>query len=206
MDDVWIPAERVRLLGTTQKENTTMRSILSGPGRLISALLFAALATFGLAACGDDSGKGMNDLGLQDTQGPNDTVQTPTQEPTEKTDSAPDYEGPYDAKFRAWVNDNDDSTVAVTGNVEQVISENAFTLAGEGDSEDLLVVGADKVSGLQAGSAVTVTGTVHKAFNLPGVEDDIHVDFEDDNVLQGFDRDPYVEATQVDTSAPAATP
>jgi len=184
-----------------------MRYILSGTGRLISAILLAALATFGLAACGNDSGDGMNDLGLKDnSQRPTDAMQTPTQEPTKRSDSAPDYEGPYDAKFRAWVNDNDDSTVAVTGNVEKVISENAFTLAGEGDSEDLLVVGADKVSGLQAGSAVTVTGTVHKAFNLPGVEDDIHVDFEDDNVLQGFDRDPYVEAAQVDTTAPATTP
>jgi len=174
--------------------------------RLIPTLLLAALATFGLTACGDDSGDGMNGLGPQDTQGPNDTLQTPTQAPTDKTEGVPDYEGPYDAKFRSWVKDNDDATVAVSGNVEQVISDNAFTLAGEGDSEDLLVVGADKVADLQTGSAVTVTGTVHKAFHLPGVEDDIHVDFEDDNVLQGFDRDPYVEAAQVDTAAPAATP
>ncbi len=178
----------------------------SGPGRFVPALLLALVATFGLSACGDDSRDGMNDLGLQDTQGPNDTIQTPTQEPTDRTETAPDYEGPYDAKFRAWVDDNDESTVEVSGNVEQVISDNAFTLAGEGDTEDLLIVGADKVTGLQAGSAVTVTGTVHKAFNLPGVEDDIHVDFEDDSILQAFDRDPYVEAAQVDTTAPAATP
>lgn len=175
--------------------------------RLIPTLLLALVATLGLAACGDDGDNdGLNDLGVQDTNGPNDTLQTPTQEPTEQNEGAPDYEGPYDAKFRSWVNDNDEGTVAVSGNVEQVISDNAFTLAGEGDNEDLLVVGADKVAGLQTGSAVTVTGTVHKAFNLPGVEDDIHVDFEDDNVLQGFDRDPYVEAAQVDTAAPAATP
>lgn len=178
----------------------------SGPSGFISALLLALVTMFGLAACGDDSRAGMNDLGLQDTQGPNDTLQTPTQVPTDRTAGAPDYEGPYDARFRAWVNKNDDSTVAVSGTVEQVISDNAFTLAGEGDNEDLLVVGAAKVTGLQAGSAVAVTGTVHRAFNLPGVEDDIHVDFEDASILQAFDRDPYVEATQVDTSAPAATP
>jgi len=172
-----------------------MRNITkSGHARSFPALLLALVATFGLAACGPH------------TQGPNDTIQTPTREPTESTGTTPDYEGPYDAKFRAWVDNNDDSTVVVSGNVDQVISDNAFTLAGEGDREDLLVVGADRVTGLQAGSDVSVTGTVHKAFNLPGVEDDIHVDFEDDSILQAFDRDPYVEAAQVDTAAPAATP
>ena len=172
-----------------------MRNITtSGQRRSFPALLLALFATFGLAACADH------------TQGPNDTLQTPTQVPTDRTPSAPDYEGPYDARFRAWVDNNDDSTVVVSGNVDQVISDNAFTLAGEGDKEDLLVVGADKVTGLQAGGAVIVTGTVHKAFNLPGVQDDIHVDFEDDSILQAFDRDPYVEAAKVDTSAPAATP
>jgi hypothetical protein len=173
--------------------------------RGIAAVLFAALASFGLAACGDDSDGGLNDLGVQDTNGPNDTLQTPTQTPSDKM-SKPDYTGPYNAKFRDWVNDNDDSTVTVTGNVEKVINDNAFTLAGEGNTEDLLVVGADTVSGLKSGSSVTVTGNVHKAFNLPVVEDDIKVNFEDDAVFQGFDRDPYVEATAVDTAAPAATP
>jgi hypothetical protein len=172
-----------------------MRNITtSGHGRSFPAMLLALVATFGLAACGSH------------TQGPNDTIQTPNREPTDTTGTTPDYEGPYDAKFRAWVDNNDDSMVVVSGNVEQVISDNAFTLAGEGDKEDLLVVGADKVTGLQAGGAVSVTGTVHKAFNLPGVEDAIHLDFEDNSILQAFDRDPYVEAAQVDTAAPAATP
>jgi hypothetical protein len=178
---------------------------VGGIGRLVATLLIAVLAGFGLSACGDDSDNGIGDLGVQDTDGPNDTLQTPSERPSQKASDKPDYVGSYDTKFRAWVDQNDDATVAVTGKVEKVISDNAFTLAGQGNDEDLLVVGADKVSGLQAGRTVTVTGDVHKAFNLPEVEDDIKVDFEDDNVFQGFDRDPYVEATMVDTST-TATP
>jgi hypothetical protein len=174
---------------------------IGGMGRLVTTLLLALVAAFGMAACGDKSiDGGMSDLGVQDTQGPNDTIQTPT-EPPQKRDEKPGYVGLYDTQFRRWVNDNEDSTVVVTAKVEKVISDNAFTLAGAGDTEDLLVLGADKFTGLRSGTPVVVTGKVHKAFNLPMVEDDIHVNFENDSVLQAFDRDPYVEATRVDTSA-----
>lgn len=169
--------------------------------RLVGALLLALVATFGLSACGDDAVDG-------EVPGVEDVLPTdePAEEPTEDAPEEPAYDGAYDNTFRQGIDDHVDKTVALTGEVEKVISDNAFTLAGNGGTEALLVVGADPTTGLEPGAEVTVTGVVHKAFDLPAVEDEIDVDFDDDTVFQGFDRDPYIQATTVETSTGGATP
>lgn len=159
----------------------------------VAALVLALFASLGLAACGNDDSGDKNDITLPNTI-PGNTKDTATHE---MSDDAT-YEGPYDAKFRDWVNDNDEAKATVTAHVKEVIGDNAFTLAGtEDDGEDLLVVDPKGTTGLQPGVEVTVTGTVHKAFDLPFVEDEVKVDFENDADFKGFDRDPYLQAKTV---------
>lgn len=160
----------------------------------VAGAVLALTAGLGLASCGNDDAGDKDDISMPNTvPGMDDSDQKAS---NDASDDA--YEGPYNAKFREWANDHDEATASVTANVKKVIGGNAFTLAStEDDSEDLLVVDTKGTTGLQAGVEVTVTGTVHKAFDLPFVEDEIDVDFENDVDFKGFDRDPYIQAKTV---------
>lgn len=165
-----------------------------GLGRVLAGMLIATAVAFGLAACGSNGGNSDDAAPPAGSPAPPAATQNM---PKDDSDSKPAYDGAYDAKFREWAGDHEGDVVTITGHVKTVLNENALTIMGTNGTEDFLVVGKGKAAGIKAGDNVSVTGKVHKAFDLPGVEDEIDVDFNDDNVLQGFDRDPYVVATDV---------
>ena len=160
-----------------------------------TGVAIALIATLGLAGCGGD-GDGDGDGAAPPVENP---VPTQTTAPSDDADANGTYEGAYDAKFREWAGNHEGATVTLTGTVKNVVNDNAFTLAGENGADDFLVVSKDATSALAAGGKVSVTGVVHKAFDLPGVEDEINIDFSDDDMFEGFDRDPYVVASNITT-------
>ena len=169
-----------------------MATNTEGLGRVLAGMLIATSAACGLAACaGDDDGT------APPAEHSAPPAATHSATPSDGASSQPAYKGAYDAKFREWAGEHEDSVVALTGTVKNVVNDNAFTLAGENDAEDFLVVSKDNTQGLTAGGKVSVRGVVHKAFDLPGVEDNIDVDFDDDDVFEGFDRDPYIVASNI---------
>lgn len=149
-----------------------------------SALVAGALA---LSACGGDTsgsevGADVGDIVAED--GPPEA-----------------YDGPYDAGFSEAARSYDGQEVTVSANVNEVVSPTSFTIAGTEatDVDPLLIVSPTKVDGLQEGTAVQVTGTVHQAFDLPTVEEGVRVDL-DDSLYGSYDQLPYIEATSIDTS------
>lgn len=163
--------------------------------RCAFVLTLGVIVGFGLTACGWSDHGGNSGIETQETAPAPASV--PETQPA--ASATPAYDGPYNATFRSWVNTHAESNVAISGKVGAVISDNAFTLAGKGDDEDLLIV-TPRVTSLPTGVRVKVTGMVRKAFDLPLVEDDIEVKFEDGAAFRSFDRDPYVRATQVEPS------
>lgn len=116
--------------------------------------------------------------------------------------------GPYDGLYDTTFYDNIDSyvgeEVTVSADVNEIVSPTSLTIAGTEDTdvEPMLVVSADEVSGLEPDLTVRVTGTVHEAFDLPTVEDEMGLDL-DDELYDEFDGEPYIEATSIDTSVPS---
>jgi hypothetical protein len=163
-------------------------------GRLVAGVLAATVATFGLAACGDNADRA--EPPANNSTSPSAAAQNPH---ANETDEHPTYNGPYDAKFRDWADDHEDAIVTLTGSVKTVVNDNAFTLAGKNGADDFLVVSEDVSKGLAAGSDISITGVVHKAFDLPEVEDEIKVNFNNPTPFKGFDRDPYVVASNIST-------
>lgn len=109
------------------------------------------------------------------------------------------YDGLYGEEFTVNIKDFDEQRVRVTGAVEEVVAPNAFTLGGDGVA-DLLIVSVEDTQEIREGSIVAVTGTAHIAFDIPGVEDDIGRDL-DDETFEEWNQGPYVAADQVETTA-----
>jgi len=80
----------------------------------------------------------------------------------------------------------------------------AFTIAGIEDTgvEDLLVISAGSMNGVEPNGTVQVTGTVHQSFELATVEEELNIDL-DDSLYEQWDAKPYIEASSVDTSVNA---
>lgn len=109
------------------------------------------------------------------------------------------YAGAYDAAFAERVVDYAEQEVTLTGEVDVVVSPVAFTItaAGGDPAASLLVVHDPVGDGLTPGAAVTVTGTVHEAYNVPSVEENLGEPPGED-VLAHYDGEPFVDATVVD--------
>lgn len=90
-------------------------------------------------------------------------------------------------------------TVTVSADVSEIVSERAFTIAGTENTgtQPLLVVSSTGAPQVNEDSAVAVTGTVRKAFDLPAVESELGIDL-DDGLYDAYDRQPYIVATQID--------
>lgn len=95
-------------------------------------------------------------------------------------------------------------TVTVSANVNEIITPEAFTIAGTEDTtvDPLLVLHKDAEPELKPELTVKVTGTVHVAFDLPAVEKDLDVDL-DDALFEDWDGKPYLQASMIDTSVAA---
>ena len=161
--------------------------------RRAAAAVALSVTALGVAACGtsaDDSGDDVGEAQEQLTGG-----------------DAGTYTGPYD---RAFIDDAAtlvDAEVTLTAQVAEVVSPVAFTITGaeETVTEPLLVVNFDEdTSGLGTGDLVEVTGTYREAYNVPSAEEDLR---ETPGVeqLAHYDGEPYLEATDVESTRRAST-
>ncbi|WP_337061066.1 hypothetical protein [Kineococcus sp. G2] len=161
------------------------------PTARTAAAGIVAFAAFGVAGCSETAGE-EEGTSVED-------VQEADEEALEGEAAVTPYEGAYDGTFYDDVNTYVGQEVTVSAEVDSVVSPNAFVIAGTEDTtvDPMLVVGATEVSGLSEGTLVEVTGTVHEAFDLPQVEEDTGVDFEDD-LFNDYDAEPYIVATTVE--------
>lgn len=96
-------------------------------------------------------------------------------------------------------------TVTVSADVNEIITPTAFTLGDDLFGEPLLVVSGEPAPQLNPDSPVQVTGTVMQAFDLVAVESELGVDF-DDALFTDFDGEPYIVASNIDTTVDFTTP
>lgn len=127
--------------------------------------------------------------------------------------AAEPYTGPYDADFAAQIgaypgtgeiSDYEGVEVTLTGEVHEVIKPVAVAITDPQDPAvpPLLVELEDTDETLAEGDSVEVTGTVHAAYNVPAVEENLG-EAPDGDVLAHYDGKPYVRATAVNSSAPS---
>ncbi|WP_426119512.1 hypothetical protein [Kocuria sp. LHG3120] len=125
------------------------------------------------------------------------------------------YTGPYDADFAAQIgtypdtgqiSDYEGVEVTLTGVVHEVINPVSVAISDPQDPSvpPLLVVREDPNQPLTEGDPVEVTGTVHAAYNVPAVEENLREPPKDD-VLAHYHGQPYVWATAVNSPAPSAS-
>lgn len=92
--------------------------------------------------------------------------------------------------------------VTVSAEVNEILTERAFTIAGESIGLDpLLVIAAQSGVTVTEDSAVAVTGTVQQAFDLAAVEAEYGFDY-DDALFAEYDGEPYIVAETVDPTIP----
>lgn len=150
-----------------------------------------AMSALGLTACNDDTAGPETGTDVEDIQEEDEAALDP-------------YDGPYDTTFYDDIDSYVGEEVTVSADINEVITPSSFVIAGTEDTdvEPLLVVSADEVSGLEKDLTVAVTGTVHEAFDLTTVEEDLETDLDDD-LYDAWDTEPYIEATSIDTSVAA---
>ena len=126
--------------------------------------------------------------------------------------TAEPYTGPYDADFAAQIgtypqtgqiSDYEGVEVTLTGVVHEVINPVAVAITDPQDPSlpPLLVVLDDAEETLVVGDPVAVSGTVHAAYNVPTVEENLG-EAPDEDVLAHYDGEPFVLATAVNSPAP----
>ena len=148
-----------------------------------------AMSTFGLVACSEDTAGSEEGVSVEDVQEGGEDG------------GASAYDGAYDSDFETDVTSYEGETVTVSAEIDEILGDQAFTIAGTEDTdvEPLVVIHKDAMENLEAGTVVEVTGVVHKARDVPKVEDAIETDM-DDVVLEDFEAEPYIEATNIDSS------
>lgn len=163
------------------------------------------MSAFGLTACGDTAGD-EEGVSVEDVQEEDQEVD-PSVDADSDVDTEPEgdadwaYEGNFDAEFFDTANDYAGQEVNVSADVNEVLSDDAFTIAGTDDTsvDEMLVVGADSTSELENDLTVSVTGTVQEDFDLVTVEENLGVDLEDE-LYEDWDGQTYIEASSIDTS------
>lgn len=109
------------------------------------------------------------------------------------------YDGPYSSDFAEEISTYVGDEVVVSAKVGEVISEQAFMIAG-GDVEALLIVSTDTFD-VSPGALVKVTGTVRKAFTLADVKEDFGSEI-DDELFVDREGEPYILASDIVLVAP----
>jgi hypothetical protein len=91
--------------------------------------------------------------------------------------------------------------VTVSANVNDVISPLSFTIAGTDETtvDALLVIHDGKISGVEPGLAVQVTGIVHRDFDVAAAEKETGLDL-DGALHEQWQGETYIVASQVDTN------
>jgi len=121
--------------------------------------------------------------------------ETPEARKSSTTDSrsAASYVGANTAQFGTWSNVHHNSIATVTGEVEELLGANAFTLAGRNGVSDLLVVGKDNALNLKRGDTVVATGAVKPTFEQQRAEARLHVFL--GTAVRRFENRRYLQAT-----------
>lgn len=162
----------------------TTISTTSRTRRLAGALVAAGIGTGLLAGCGGTAGP--------ETGATVDDIQ-------EESDSGVDPGVGVDTAGDD-INSYVGQRVTVSAEVNEVLSPNAFTIAGtvgSGGADELLVISAPAGTAVTEESVVAVTGTVQEAFDLAAVE--AEYGYDDDDALYGdFDEEPYIVAESID--------
>lgn len=155
------------------------------PGITVIGLI--AVSALSLTACGSDTAGAETGTDVEDIQ--------------EEPAVAEPYDGVYDTAFYEGVESYDGEEVTVSADINEIISPTSFTIAGTDDTtvEPLLIVHDGTLQELAPDLTVAVTGTVHRTFDLPTVEDEIGLDF-DDALFEEWEAEPYIEASKIDTS------
>jgi hypothetical protein len=127
------------------------------------------------------------------------------------------YTGPYDPAFAENLEHYAEQGVTLSAQVETIINPVAFTIttpedtgedtADSGTVAPLLIMDFDDPSPtLRPGDRVEITGTVHAAYNVPDIEENLGAPPGPD-VLAAYDGRPFLNATSVQTTSPhTATP
>lgn len=165
--------------------SVTLREGLTG--RVAGAVVATGLGLGVLAGCGNDSAGPETGASVQDVQ------EQPAEQPL---DGQPGADAPAGGEVgvddaRSFVG----QTVTVSADVAEVISPQAFTLAGA--NEPLLVITKQPDQVVAPDSAVAVTGMVRQAFDIAQVESEFGFDA-DDALFTEFDGEPYIVANSID--------
>lgn len=160
--------------------------------RMLATGLFA-VAGLGLAGCGEEEPVVEEPVVEEPVTGEATTEAAP--EPTTEGEMATGemaYEGPYD---QAFVDDMDTymgQGVTLTGEVNETITPDAFTIGP--DVDPLLVIETNEdIPPVDPGQQVQVTGTVEQVFDIVAVEEDYGIDL-DDELFVAYESEPYLVA------------
>jgi hypothetical protein len=148
-----------------------------------------------LAACGTTGPETGTDV--EDVQ---EDAENAEEQVDEQAESG--YDGLYDQSFYDDTESLDGETVTVSANVNMIISDNGFTIAGTDETtvDELLIVHDGDYPELEPGLTVAVTGTVHHVFTIEDVESEgIGLD---EQLYADWENTPYIDATSVDLSVP----
>lgn len=142
----------------------------------------AATSALLLTACGDTAGSEAG-VDVADIQ----------QEPV--VDDAGVFDTPDYADPMSFVG----QTVTVSAEVNDLISTQAFTIAGtlQTGADELLIVSAGGGPAVTEDSAVEVTGTVLERFDVVGAEEFVGADL-DDGLFTDRNGEPYIQADTVE--------
>lgn len=180
-----------------RSRNTIVRVSATG------ALALGALTLAGCADASQDEGTEVEDITEADAvedESPDD--ETAGDGEAEAGDVVEPYNGRYDADFLGDYDGYLGETVTITAEVEQLVSENAFTVVDPDDAsvEELLIVhdGADAES-LEEGAVVDVTGEVEEGFDVMTVEDNLSIDLDDEEYDDWADQR-YIRADLVEVA------
>ena len=163
-----------------------------------------SLGAFGMVGCdtaGNEAGTDVEDV---QEEGDNPDVTGQATDAAGEDVRTPLFVGPYDQAFNDEADIYVGEVVTVSANVNEIVTPMSFTIAGTDETtvDPLLIVHDGQMTDLSEGTAVEVTGTYQEAFDLPTVEENMDLDLEDDGFAD-HDKEPYIEATNIDTSVPA---
>ena len=191
-------------------DNTLEKKLWLKKAAAITVLPFAALAFTGCG--GEDTAGPEESVAADDVAQPEDTEvegegaaeEGVGAEGAEGAEGELAYDGVYDQAFVDESTSLVGQEVTVSAEVNELISDNAFTIAGTEDTDvqPILVVQSSGNPEIQQGLAVAVTGTVRDAFVVTDVESELGIELEDEAYAE-WENQRYIVANSVDTSVDA---
>lgn len=164
------------------------------------ALSILPMAALGLSACSGDTAGPEESTSVEDVVEEDDAAADDVD-----VDSAVDpYVGTYDSTFYDDYDSFVGESVTVSAEVNEIISPNAFTIAGTDDTtvDELLIVHNLDAGEVEQGLTVAVTGFVEESFDVASTEEELDIDL-DDALFTDWEEERFIDATELDTSVDA---